>query len=197
MKLIAGLGNPGKEYSGTRHNIGFAVIDALSDKYNIDVSKVKFNGLIGEGRIGSEKVLLLKPLTYMNLSGESIRAASDFYKLALEDIIIIYDDISLPVGGLRIREKGSAGGHNGIKSIIAHLKTDEFTRIKIGVGDKPKGGDLVNHVLGHFSKEDSVLIDDAVKRGADAAAAIVLKGAKEAMNEYNFIPKKEKDKEVR
>lgn len=128
MKLIAGLGNPGKEYSGTRHNIGFAVIDALSDKYNIDVSKVKFNGLIGEGRVGSEKVLLLKPLTYMNLSGESIRAASDFYKLSLEDIIIIYDDISLPVGGLRIREKGSAGGHNGIKSIIAHLKTDEFTR---------------------------------------------------------------------
>ncbi len=197
MKLIAGLGNPGKEYSGTRHNIGFAVIDALSDKYNIDVSKVKFNGLIGEGRVGSEKVLLLKPLTYMNLSGESIRAASDFYKLSLEDIIIIYDDISLPVGGLRIREKGSAGGHNGIKSIIAHLKTDEFTRIKIGVGDKPKGGDLVNHVLGHFSKEDSVLIDDAVKRGAYAAAAIVLKGTKEAMNEYNFIPKKEKDKEVR
>lgn len=196
MKLIAGLGNPGKEYSGTRHNIGFAVIDALSDKYNIDVSKAKFNGLIGEGRIGNEKILLLKPLTYMNLSGESIKAASDFYKLSLEDIIVIYDDISLPVGGLRIREKGSAGGHNGIKSIIAHLKTDEFTRIKIGVGDKPKGGNLVNHVLGHFSKEDSVLIEDAIKRGADAAAAIVLKGPKEAMNEYNFIPKKEKDKEV-
>ena len=118
------------------------------------------------------------------------------YKIPVEDIIIIYDDISLPVGGLRIREKGSAGGHNGVKSIIAHLKTDEFARIKIGVGSKPDGGDLVNHVLGRFSKDDSAVIDDAVKRGAKAAAAIVATGAKEAMNEFNFVPKDEKSREV-
>lgn len=196
MKLIAGLGNPGKEYSGTRHNIGFAVIDELSREYGIDVNKGKFKGVIGEGRIGTEKVILLKPLTYMNLSGESIRAACDFYKISAEDILIIYDDISLPVSGIRIRDKGSAGGHNGVKSIISHLGTDEFARIKVGVGGKPDGGDLVNHVLGRFSKEDAVLIDDAVKRSAKAAAAIIKNGPREAMNEYNYIPKKEKNEEV-
>ncbi|MCJ7856222.1 aminoacyl-tRNA hydrolase [Lachnospiraceae bacterium NSJ-143] len=196
MKLIVGLGNPGKDYSGTRHNIGFAVIDEMSREYSIDVNKGKFKGVLGEGRIGGQKVLLLKPLTYMNLSGESVREVCDFYKIPVEDIIIIYDDISLPVGGLRIREKGSAGGHNGVKSIIAHLKTDEFARIKIGVGSKPDGGDLVNHVLGRFSKDDSAVIDDAVKRGAKAAAAIVATGAKEAMNEFNFVPKDEKSREV-
>ena len=143
MKLIVGLGNPGKEYSGTRHNVGFAVIDELSNEYSIDVSKGKFKGVYGEGRINNERVILLKPLTYMNLSGESIKAVSDFYKIPVEDIIVIYDDISLPVGGLRIREKGSAGGHNGIKSIIAHLKTDEFPRIKVGVGSKPEGGEIL------------------------------------------------------
>ena len=196
MKLIVGLGNPGKEYSGTRHNVGFAVIDELSNEYSIDVSKGKFKGVYGEGRINNERVILLKPLTYMNLSGESIKAVSDFYKIPVEDIIVIYDDISLPVGGLRIREKGSAGGHNGIKSIIAHLKTDEFPRIKVGVGSKPEGGDLVNPVLGHFSKEDSVLMSDSEKRAAHAAVAIIKSGPREAMNEYNFIPKKEKNKEV-
>ena len=196
MKLIVGLGNPGKEYSGTRHNVGFAVIDELSSEYSIDVNKGKFKGVYGEGRINNERVILLKPLTYMNLSGESVKAVSDFYKIPVEDIIIIYDDISLPVGGLRIREKGSAGGHNGIKSIIAHLKTDEFPRIKVGVGSKPEGGDLVNHVLGHFSKDDAVLMSDSEKRAAHAAAAIIKSGPREAMNEYNFIPKKEKNKEV-
>ncbi len=196
MKLIVGLGNPGKEYSGTRHNVGFAVIDELSSEYSIGVNKGKFKGVYGEGRINNERVILLKPLTYMNLSGESVKAISDFYKIPVEDIIIIYDDISLPVGGLRIREKGSAGGHNGIKSIIAHLKTDEFPRIKVGVGSKPEGGDLVNHVLGHFSKEDSVLMAESEKRAAHAAAAIIKSGPREAMNEYNFIPKKEKNKEV-
>ncbi len=196
MKLIVGLGNPGKEYSGTRHNVGFAVIDELSSEYSIDVNKGKFKGVYGEGRINNERVILLKPLTYMNLSGESVKAVSDFYKIPVEDIIIIYDDISLPVGGLRIREKGSAGGHNGIKSIIAHLKTDEFPRIKVGVGSKPEGGDLVNHVLGHFSKDDAILMTDSEKRAAHAAAAIIKSGPREAMNEYNFIPKKEKNKEV-
>ena len=152
MFLIVGLGNPGREYENTRHNIGFAAIDIIAEKYNIDVNRTKFKGEYGEGFINGNKVILLKPYTFMNLSGESVREAIDFYKLTEEEVLIIYDDISLEVGRLRIREKGSAGGHNGIKSIINHIGTDVFTRIKIGVG-APKG-DLVNHVLGKFSKEE-------------------------------------------
>jgi len=191
MKLIVGLGNPGKEYAGTRHNVGFSVIDEIGKQFSIDINKGKFKAVFGEGRIGREKVILLKPLTYMNLSGESVRAACDFYKIFPEDIIIIYDDISLPVSGIRIREKGSAGGHNGIKSIISHINTDEFVRIKVGVGGKPDGGNLVNHVLGHFSKDDKALMDDAINKSAKAAAAIIEKGVREAMNEFNYTPKKE------
>ena len=157
MFLIVGLGNPGKEYDGTRHNIGFEVINFIANKYNIDVNRSKFKGVIGEGFIGNEKVILLKPTTYMNLSGESIREVINFYKIDDSGIIIIYDDISLEVGKLRIREKGSAGGHNGIKSIIAHLGGDVFPRIKIGVG-QPKG-DLVSHVLGRFNKEEEELAE--------------------------------------
>ena len=175
MKLIVGLGNPGAKYSGTRHNIGFAVIDKLTDRYGIHADREKFKGLIGEGRICGEKVILLKPLTFMNLSGESVRAVCDFYKLTNEDLIVIYDDISLPEGGI----------------IIAHMGTDVFDRIKVGVGQKPEGWDLVNHVLGRFSDVDVPIMEEALDRAADAVAEIIKFGAEKAMNKCNFIPKKE------
>lgn len=188
MFLIVGLGNPGREYENTRHNIGFAAIDIIAEKYNIDVNRTKFKGEYGEGFINGNKVILLKPYTFMNLSGESVREAIDFYKLT-EEVLIIYDDISLEVGRLRIREKGSAGGHNGIKSIINHIGTDVFTRIKIGVG-APKG-DLVNHVLGKFSKEEVNILKQTLDVVAKATEDIIANGAKDAMNKFNgFSPNK-------
>lgn len=183
MFLVVGLGNPGKEYDGTRHNIGFEAIDYISKKYNIDVNRTKFKGVFGEGFINGNKVVLLKPTTYMNLSGESIREAINFYKLEKEEVIVIYDDISLEVGKLRIREKGSAGGHNGIKSIIANMSTDIFPRIKIGVG-QPKG-DLVSHVLGKFSKEEVQDLNEVIEASAKAVEIMIKDGTKEAMNELN------------
>ena len=155
MKIIVGLGNPTKEYAGTRHNVGFSVIYNISDVYNIPVETKKHKALIGKGIIEGEKVILAMPQTYMNLSGESVRELMDYYKCDLSDLIVIYDDISLDVGKLRIRAKGSAGGHNGIKSIISLLGSDKFPRIKIGVGAKPEGWDLADHVLGRFSDEDN------------------------------------------
>jgi PTH1 family peptidyl-tRNA hydrolase len=183
MFLIVGLGNPGKEYKNTRHNIGFDAIDVIADKYNIEVNRIKFKGVCGEGYIGNDKIMLLKPSTYMNLSGESVREVMDFYKLSKDDVLVIYDDISLEVGRLRIREKGSAGGHNGIKSIISHMGTDEFSRIKIGVG-QPKG-DLVNYVLGNFSKEDRKYLDEVLNVVVSAVEVIVNDDTKEAMNKFN------------
>lgn len=183
MFLIVGLGNPGREYNNTRHNIGFDAIDVIADKYNIEVSRIKFKGVYGEGFVNGEKVILLKPTTYMNLSGESVREVMDFYKLSEEDILIIYDDVSLDVGRIRIREKGSAGGHNGIKSIIANIGTDVFSRIKVGVG-KPQG-DLVKHVLGTFSKEDREDLNKVLEAVAMASETIIKDDAKEAMNKYN------------
>lgn len=183
MFLIVGLGNPGKEYENTRHNIGFEVIDYIANKYNIELNRVKFKGIYGEGFIQNKKVILLKPTTYMNLSGESIREVINFYKLTEEDLIVLYDDISLEVGRLRIREKGSAGGHNGIKSIIANLSTDVFPRIKIGVG-QPKG-DLVAHVLGKFSKEEQEVLKESMEASALAVEIIIKEDAKEAMNKLN------------
>lgn len=183
MFLIVGLGNPGREYNNTRHNIGFDAIDVIADKYNIEVSRIKFKGVYGEGFVNGEKVILLKPTTYMNLSGESVREVMDFYKLSEEDILIIYDDVSLDVGRIRIREKGSAGGHNGIKSIIANIGTDVFSRIKVGVG-KPQG-DLVKHVLGTFSKEDREDLNKVLEAVAMASETIIKGDAKEAMNKYN------------
>ncbi|SFU67690.1 peptidyl-tRNA hydrolase, PTH1 family [Clostridium sp. DSM 8431] len=183
MFLIVGLGNPGREYDNTRHNVGFDAIDVIADKYNIEVSRTKFKGVYGEGFIGGEKVILLKPTTYMNLSGESVREVMDFYKLSNEDILIIYDDITLDVGRIRIRPKGSAGGHNGIKSIIAHTGGDVFARIKVGAG-KPQG-DLVKHVLGTFSKEERADLDKVLEAVAMAAEEIVKGDVKEAMNKYN------------
>ena len=183
MFLIVGLGNPGKEYEGTRHNIGFEAIDYLSDKYNIELNREKFKGVFGEGFIKGKKVILLKPTTYMNLSGDSIREVANFYKLSNEEIIVLYDDISLAVGRLRIREKGSHGGHNGIKSIIANLSTDVFPRVKIGVG-APKG-DLVSHVLGKFSKDENEILAKTLKAVTEAVEIMIDKDTKEAMNKCN------------
>jgi PTH1 family peptidyl-tRNA hydrolase len=183
MFLIVGLGNPGKEYDNTRHNIGFETIDYISNKYNIEINRKKFKGVCGEGFINNTKVILLKPSTYMNLSGESVAEAVKFYKLEKEEVIIIYDDISLEVGRLRIREKGSAGGHNGIKSIISHLASDVFPRIKIGVG-QPKGG-LVSHVLGKFNKEEIEVLKEVVEAASVGVETIIKDSAKEAMNKLN------------
>ena len=189
MFLIVGLGNPGKEYENTRHNIGFEVIDYIANKYNIEINRVKFKGIYGEGFIENKKVILLKPTTYMNLSGESIREVINFYKLTEEDVIVLYDDISLEIGRLRIREKGSAGGHNGIKSIIANLSTDVFSRIKIGVG-QPKG-DLVSHVLGKFSKEEQEILKESMEAASTAVEIIIKENAKEAMNKLNGFKAKQ------
>ena len=185
MKIIVGLGNPTKEYAGTRHNVGFSVIYNISDAYNIPVETKKHKALIGKGIIEGEKVILAMPQTYMNLSGESVRELMDYYKCDLSDLIVIYDDISLDVGKLRIRAKGSAGGHNGIKNIIAQLGTQEFTRIKIGVGEKPAKMDLADYVLGHFSKEEQVLMEEAFLRAADAASALLTEDVERVMNQYN------------
>ena len=183
MFLIVGLGNPGTEYQNTRHNIGFNAINFIANKYNINVNREKFKGMCGEGFINGEKVILLKPTTYMNLSGESIREVVDFYKISNEDVLVIYDDISLDVGRLRIREKGSAGGHNGIKSIIAHLGTDIFPRIKVGVGQP--NVDLVNYVLGKFTKEEMEVLSESIDASTKAAKEIISSDVKTAMNIYN------------
>ena len=186
MYIIAGLGNPTKEYENTRHNIGFMAIDALAEKYSISVMSCKYKALIGKGTINGNKVVLVKPLTYMNLSGEAIRAIIDYYKADAEsELIVIYDDVSLDVGQLRIRKKGSAGGHNGIKNIIAQLGHDTFLRIKIGVGEKPKGYDLADYVLGHFSKEELAVMKDSLEK-VDGAVNLMLAGEVDrAMNDYN------------
>lgn len=191
MYLIAGLGNPTREYDKTRHNVGFSVIDVLADKYNIDVSDRKHKALCGRGVIEGEKVLLLKPQTFMNLSGESIREAVDYYKIDPEEIIVIYDDISLEPGQLRIRLKGSAGGHNGIKNIIAHLGTQEFPRIKVGVGAKPPKMDLADYVLSRFGAEEQKVMDEAFQEAAEAAVMMMTTGAERAMNHYNAKKKAE------
>ncbi len=186
MYIIAGLGNPGKKYVNSRHNIGFDALDAVAAKYNIDIKKVKFNGIYGEGAIEGEKVVLIKPQTFMNLSGECIRDFKNWYKVENDQIIIIYDDISLPLGKMRIRPKGSAGGHNGIKSIIYQIGSEVFPRIKIGVGSPENPDyDLADYVLGHFSKgEIEVLVPVAVK-AAEAVGEIIKNGTEKAMSVYN------------
>ena len=186
MFIIAGLGNPTLRYEGTRHSVGFEVIDTLADKYNIAVETRKSRALIGKGIIAGQKVILVKPQTYMNLSGESIGALADYYKIDEEkELLVIYDDVSLDVGQLRIRRKGSAGGHNGIKNIIAHLGTDVFPRIKVGVGEKPKGYDLADYVLGHFSGEDREIMRESYRKAADAVEMILEGDLSGAMNTYN------------
>ena len=185
MYLIAGLGNPSKTYEGTRHNVGFAMIDALADAFQIDVTTKKHKAIVGRGVIEGMKVILAKPQTYMNLSGESIREIADFYKIDPENMIIIYDDISLDVGRLRIRKKGSAGGHNGIKNIIAHLGTDVFPRIKVGVGEKPQGWDLADYVLSKYSKEEQQALREASDNVIGAVKLMVMDNIDAAMNQYN------------
>ncbi len=186
MFIIAGLGNPTKEYEGTRHNVGFEVIDRIAEKYNISVDTKKHRALLGKGIISGRKVILAKPQTYMNLSGESIRSLIDYYKADEEhELLVIYDDISLDVGQLRIRAKGSAGGHNGIKNIIACLGTQVFPRIKIGVGEKPRGYDLADYVLGHFSKAEQEKMEEGYREAVQAAEIIVSGELEAAMNEYN------------
>lgn len=185
MKLIIGLGNPGREYENTRHNIGFQGIDALADDYNISVNKNKFKALYGEGRVGTEKIVLVKPQTYMNLSGESVKAFATWHKIKAEDILIIYDDVSLPPGKLRIRKKGSAGGHNGIKSIIQHLGTNEFERIKVGIGEKPQGWNLADYVLSRFTNSEIKIMHETMADIVGATDSIIEKGIDDAMNKYN------------
>lgn len=186
MYLIVGLGNPGKEYQNTRHNIGFDLIDVIARQENISVTEKKHKALIGKGIIAGRKVILAKPQTYMNLSGESVRSLLDYYKAdETEELLVVSDDISLPPGQLRIRKKGSAGGHNGLKNIIAHLGHDSFQRIKMGVGEKPEGYDLVDYVLGRFDGTDRKIMDQAALAAADAVRLILTEGADAAMNLYN------------
>ncbi len=185
MYIIAGLGNPTREYDKTRHNVGFETIDRLADKLGISVEERKHRAFCGKGIIGGEKVILAKPQTFMNLSGESIRSIADFYKISPEQIIVICDDINLTEGQLRIRGKGSAGGHNGLKNIIAHLGTENFPRVRIGVGQKPEGMDLADYVLGRFPKQQQELMEEAYKNAADAVCMMIEEGEQAAMNYYN------------
>ena len=186
MYIIVGLGNPGKEYVNTRHNIGFDVIDKLAETENISVIEKKHKALIGKGYVAGEKCVLVKPQTYMNLSGESVRQILDYYKVdETEGLIVISDDTSLEVGALRIRKKGSAGGHNGLKNIIAHLGHDTFKRVKMGVGEKPKGYDLADYVLGHFSAGERKIMDDAAKRAVEAIHMMIAQDVDAAMNAFN------------
>jgi len=186
MYVIAGLGNPTLKYDKTRHNVGFDVIDTIAEKYNISMNSKKHQAICGVGTIEGVKTLLVKPLTYMNLSGESIGAILNFYKIDPKtNLIVIYDDISLSPGKIRIRRKGSAGGHNGMKSIISHVGGQEFLRIKIGVGEKPPEWDLADYVLARFSKEDRKLVDEAFQDAADAAALLLKGETDQAMNQFN------------
>ena len=191
MYIIVGLGNPGKQYENTRHNMGFLAVDLLAEKYNIDVNKIKFKALVGEGRIAGQKVLLVKPQTYMNLSGEAVRQAMDFYKIVPEELIVIYDDIDIPTGTFRIRKKGSPGTHNGMRNIFQHIQTNDFPRIRVGIGSGKKDN-LAGYVTGGISKSEQEILADVLKSSADAAACIIEKGIDKAMNEYNVRPNKKK-----
>ena len=186
MFIIVGLGNPGREYEGTRHNVGFLVLDKLAAKENISILEKKHKAIIGKGMAAGQKCVLAKPQTYMNLSGESVRQLIDFYKVdETAELIVISDDISLEVGQIRIRKKGSAGGHNGLKNIIKHLGSENFQRIRMGVGEKPKDYDLVDWVLGHFNKEDRKAVDEAIGKAVQAVEMMLQDGADAAMNEFN------------
>ncbi len=186
MYIIVGLGNYEKKYEDTRHNIGFEVIDKLAEQENISVLEMKHRAVIGKGIVAGQKCILAKPLTFMNLSGECVRELVDYYKIdETTELVVISDDVSLGVGQLRIRKKGSAGGHNGLKNIIAHLGHDTFVRVRVGVGEKPKEWDLADYVLGHFSSEERKRMDEAVGRAADGIRMILSRDADAAMNEYN------------
>ncbi|MCR5503387.1 MAG: aminoacyl-tRNA hydrolase [Lachnospiraceae bacterium] len=186
MKIIVGLGNPTKKYEGTRHNAGFETIDTLADKYDIRVGSLEHKAMVGKGLIEGDKVILAKPQTYMNLSGDSVRELCDYYGIdPSSELIVISDDIELPVGGIRIRERGSAGGHNGLKSIIERLGTQDFIRVRVGVGGKPEKMDLADHVLGHFQANEMDDFHDSVRNAAEAAVMILDGKIGEAMNRFN------------
>ncbi|WP_430789387.1 aminoacyl-tRNA hydrolase [Virgibacillus flavescens] len=185
MKCIVGLGNPGKKYHKTRHNIGFMVIDELLRRHSFDLNKKKFNGKYALEHIGVHKVLFLQPETYMNLSGEAIRPLMEYYDIAVEDLIVVYDDLDLPTGKIRLRQKGGPGGHNGIKSTINHLGTKEFKRIRIGVGRPTTSQAVIDYVLGTFPKSESEDVADSITKAADAFEAWLEKPFVEVMNEFN------------
>ena len=186
MYIIVGLGNPGMDYRNTRHNVGFKVIEAMADKYDIRTDYEKHKAVCGKGIADGNKVILAMPQTYMNLSGESVRQLVDFYKIDIEsELIVVYDDIYLEPGQIRIRKSGSAGGHNGMKNIIQHLGTDKFIRVRVGVGEKPKEYDLADYVLGHFSEEDAKKMADAYVRASDSVVTIMNDGIDAAMNRFN------------
>jgi peptidyl-tRNA hydrolase, PTH1 family len=185
VKLIIGLGNPGKPYEHTRHNIGFDVIDELANKWNAPLNQSKFNGMYASIHRPEGKVILLKPLTYMNLSGECVRPLMDYFNIDVEDIIVIYDDLDLDTGKLRLRGKGSAGGHNGIKSLIQHLGTQEFNRIRVGVSRPPAGIKVADYVLSKFSKEDQPIVKDSIDKSCDAVELALTKPFLEVMNKFN------------
>ncbi len=184
MYIVVGLGNPGKKYDVTRHNIGFEVIDNLSRLYHVKVNKVKAKALIGEARVGTEKVLLVKPQTYMNLSGESVRELMDYYKIPMENLIIIYDDIDIDPGKIRIRKKGSAGSHNGMRNIVYMLSSDQFPRIRLGVGKNDRM-DLASYVLKKLTKEEIEVFIPSVKAATEAVDSMIREGIDKAMNKYN------------
>ena len=185
VKLIIGLGNPGKPYEHTRHNIGFDVIDELANRWNAPLNQSKFNGMYASVHRPEGKVILLKPLTYMNLSGESVRPLMDYFDIDIEDIIVIYDDLDLETGKLRLRAKGSAGGHNGIKSLIQHLGTQEFNRIRVGVNRPPAGMKVADYVLSKFSKDDQPVVTEAIGKSCDAVETALKKPFLEVMNQFN------------
>ena len=184
MKLIVGLGNPGKEYAETRHNVGFMVVDHLAGDLGISIDKKKYSALYGEGKLGMEKVLLVKPQTYMNLSGQAVWPLAHWYKVSPEDIITVYDDMDLPLGKLRVRSQGSAGGHNGVKSLIAALGTEKFVRVKIGI-ERSVQGDSIDHVLRPFLPSEKEIVAQAIKNAAEAVRTLVIDGIEKAMNRYN------------
>ncbi len=186
MYIIIGLGNPGKDYRNTRHNVGFKALDLLANRNNIKLNKIKFKSIYGEGLIDNKKTILVKPQTYMNNSGIAVREIVDFYKISIEDLIVIVDDIDIGFADLRIRTKGSAGSHNGLKSIIYHIRDDNFPRVKIGIGKKHPEQDLADFVLSQFSKEEAVDIENSVLNAAQAVETIIIDGIDEAMNRFNI-----------
>ena len=184
--LLVCLGNPGDQYENTRHNVGFQVADAVAERHNVPIQRLKFRALTNTITVGAKKVLLMKPVTYMNLSGEAVHEAASFYKVPPERILVVSDEVALAPGKIRVRRSGSAGGHNGLKNIIAHLGTDQFPRIRVGVGQKPHPDyDMADWVLGKFQGEDKKAVEEAVKRAADAAECLIQEGVDKAMNRYN------------
>ena len=183
--LVVGLGNPGQKYANTRHNMGFLTVDLLAEEAGVQLNKVKFKSAYNILRFAGARCLVMKPQTYMNLSGEAVREAAQFYKIPPERVLVIYDDVSLPVGKLRVRPSGSAGGHNGIKNIIAHLGTQDFPRVKIGTGAPGEGGDMIDWVIGVPSQADRKILLETFHRAIEAAACIIEHGCQKAMNDFN------------